>query len=166
MGDGLRRQDVLGDYPREGGRAGEGKRESIYQFYETASHGSPAANRQAYLRLLIKTSSARAAAWGVTDTGRHLAQYILDAVHEQYYAENGKSISLYPVEMLADRFLNTRDFELYRKELAAFLRPYVSSTRKSRKTWTRSSMGCAKAPRRNAAIAAIACGGFTTNTST
>ena len=59
---------------------------------------------------------------GVTDTGRTMTQYILDAVHEQYYAENGKSISLYPVEMLADRFLNTRDFELYRKELAAFLK--------------------------------------------
>ena len=102
--------------------AGKGKRESIYQFYEDGI-ARKSSGKSRGIFVVVKTLVGQGSGTvGVTDTGRTMTQYILDAVHEQYYAENGKSISLYPVEMLADRFLNTRDFELYRKELAAFLK--------------------------------------------
>ncbi len=48
---------------------------------------------------------------GVTDTGRKLTEYILDAVQDQYHGETGRTISVYPVEVLADRF--EKDLELY-----------------------------------------------------
>ena len=50
-----------------------------------------------------------------------MTEYILDAVHEQYEKENGKTISLYPVEMLADRF-EQKDFDRYQKDLKRFLK--------------------------------------------
>lgn len=58
---------------------------------------------------------------GLTDKGRRLSEYILDAAKEQIRAELGKNISLYPVELLADRFIS-KDIDLYRKKLAGFLR--------------------------------------------
>ena len=42
---------------------------------------------------------------GLTDKGRRLTEYILDAAKEQLQAETGKNISLYPAELLADRFI-------------------------------------------------------------
>ena len=55
--------------------------------------------------------------------------------------------------------MNTRDFELYRKELAAFL--CLSFLRRGRAEDLDTFLnGLREAPRRNAAIAAIACGGF------
>jgi hypothetical protein len=58
---------------------------------------------------------------GLHDGGRMLVEYILDAIKEQLWAELGKNVSLYPAELLADRFM-TRDQERYRKDLAKFLR--------------------------------------------
>src|SRR5262249_49911608 len=58
---------------------------------------------------------------GVSDTGRSMTEYVLDAVQEQFLAENGRTISLYPQEMLADRFEGD-EFERYRKDLAKFLK--------------------------------------------
>jgi hypothetical protein len=58
---------------------------------------------------------------GLADKGRRLAEYILDAAKEQILGELGKNISLYPVELLADRFI-TEDLERYRKDLSKFLR--------------------------------------------
>src|SRR5262249_29057367 len=58
---------------------------------------------------------------GVSDTGRSMTEYILDAVQEQFLAENGRTISLYPEEMLADRF-EKDDFERYKKDLARYLK--------------------------------------------
>ncbi len=37
-------------------------------------------------------------------------------------SRNGNSLPFYPVEMLAERFLNTEDFELYKGRLAGFLK--------------------------------------------
>ena len=58
---------------------------------------------------------------GVSDTGRSMTEYILDAVGEQFLAENDRTISLYPEEMLADRF-EKEDFERYKKDLAKYLK--------------------------------------------
>jgi len=59
---------------------------------------------------------------GLQDTGRPLTEYVLDAVAEQFFLENGRSLPLYPTEILAKRFLTTGDFDLYRRELAKFLK--------------------------------------------
>ena len=60
-------------------------------------------------------------AMGVTERGRRLGEYIIDAVKEQLQVETGKNLSLYPVELLADRFLKD-DLDLYRQKLKKFLR--------------------------------------------
>ena len=46
---------------------------------------------------------------------------ILDAIKEQLQAETGKNLSLYPVERLADRFVND-DLDRYRNDLKKFLK--------------------------------------------
>jgi hypothetical protein len=48
-------------------------------------------------------------------------EYILDVAKEQLQAETGKNLSLYPVEILADRFL-PKDLERYRTDLRKFLK--------------------------------------------
>jgi hypothetical protein len=53
--------------------------------------------------------------------GGRLTDYILDAVKEQLQLELGRNVSLYPAELLADRFLNV-DQDRYRGELKKFLR--------------------------------------------
>lgn len=101
--------------------AGKGKRESIYQFYENGL-AKKSSGKAKGIFVVVKTLVGQGGGTiGVTDTGRRMTEYILDAVHDQYYAENGKSISLYPVELLADRF-EKKDFQLYQKELAKFLK--------------------------------------------
>ena len=58
---------------------------------------------------------------GLVDKGKRLSVYILEAVKEQLQLELGKNLSLYPVELLADRFL-TEDLDRYRKDLKKFLK--------------------------------------------
>ena len=98
----------------------KGKRESIYQFYENGL-AKKSSGKSKGIFVAVKTLVGQGGGTiGVTDTGRKLTEYILDAVQDQYYAENGKPISLYPVEVLADRF--EPKIELYHKELAKFLK--------------------------------------------
>ncbi len=101
--------------------AGKGKRESIYQFYENGIARKSGAKSKGIF-VAVKTLVGQGGGTvSVNDTGRSLAEYILDAVQEQFLAENGRTISLYPVEMLADRFLD-EDYELLHKKLASFLK--------------------------------------------
>ena len=58
---------------------------------------------------------------GLADKGRR-CWYILDAAKEQIQIELGKNISLYPAELLADRFIN-EDLERYRKDSPSFSDP-------------------------------------------
>jgi hypothetical protein len=53
--------------------------------------------------------------------GRELSAYILDAAKDQLQVETGKNLSLYPVEILADRFM-TKDVDRYRNDLRKFLK--------------------------------------------
>lgn len=98
----------------------KGKRESVYQFYENGlAKKSTGKSRGVFVA--VKTLVGQGGGTiGVTDTGRKLTEYILDAVQDQYHAENGKPISIYPVEVLADRFES--ELDLYRKSLAKFLK--------------------------------------------
>ena len=63
------------------------------------------------VKTLVGTGSGTV---GVPDTGRRLVEYILDAAKEQLQAEVGKNLSLYPTELLADRFLKD-DLDRYRR---------------------------------------------------
>jgi hypothetical protein len=58
---------------------------------------------------------------GMVEKGRRLAEYVLDAVKDQLQAELGKNVSLYPVELLADRFVS-QDLDRYRNDMRKFLR--------------------------------------------
>jgi len=100
--------------------AGKGKRESLYNFYESGI-AKKSSGKSKGIFVVVKTLVGQGGGTiGVSDTGRSMTEYILDAVHDQYEKENGKSISLYPVEMLADRF-EQKDFDRYQKDLKKFL---------------------------------------------
>jgi hypothetical protein len=98
----------------------KGKRESIYQFYDSGL-AKKSTGKSRGIFVAVKTLVGQGGGTiGVTDTGRKLTEYILDAVQDQYYAENGKPISVYPVEVLADRFES--ELDLYYKPLSKFLK--------------------------------------------
>jgi hypothetical protein len=98
----------------------KGKRESLYQFYESGL-AKKSTGKSKGIFVAVKTLVGQGSGTiGVTDTGRKLTEYILDAVQDQYQAETGKSISVYPVELLADRF--EHEIDRYRKDLGKFLK--------------------------------------------
>lgn len=102
-------------------KAGLGRRESLYNFYESGL--AKKAQESKGIFVAVKTLVGQGGgAIGVGDTGRALTEYVLDAVAEQFYLETGRSLPLYPTEILAERFLNTDDFDLYRRDLAKFLK--------------------------------------------
>jgi hypothetical protein len=101
-------------------KAGLGRRESLYNFYESGL----AKKTQESKGILVAVTTLvghGGGTIGMDDTGRKLSEYVLDAVAEQFYLENGRSLPLYPTEILAERFLNTDDFDRYRRDLARFL---------------------------------------------
>lgn len=101
-------------------KAKKGKRESLYQFYDSGL-AKKSTGKSRGIFVAVKTLVGQGGGTiGVTDTGRKLTEYILDAVQDQYHAENGKTLSVYPVEVLADRF--EQDIERYRKDLGKFLK--------------------------------------------
>jgi len=98
----------------------KGKRESLHQFYDSGL-AKKSTGKSKGIFVAVKTLVGQGGGTiGVTDTGRKLTEYILDAVQDQYHAETGKPISVYPVELLADRF--EQDIERYRKDLGKFLK--------------------------------------------
>ncbi len=100
---------------------GRGKRESLYRFWEDGLESKSGKGMKGifvFVKTLVGTGSGTV---GLDDKGRRLTEYILDAVKEQMQVELGKNISLYPVELLADRFISD-DIAHYRKDLAKFLR--------------------------------------------
>lgn len=101
--------------------AGQGKRESLYHFYED---GLAKKNRESKgIFVAVKTLVGYGGGGvGLANAESSLRDYILDAVSEQFALENGHSIPIYPTQILADRFLNSDDFELYRPRLAKFLK--------------------------------------------
>lgn len=101
-------------------KAGRGKRESLYQFWEDGLEAK--STKQKGVFVIVKTLvGAGGGTVGLTDKGQRLSEYILDAAKEQIQAELGKNLSLYPTELLADRFIN-EDLDRYRGDLRKFLR--------------------------------------------
>jgi hypothetical protein len=102
-------------------KSGMGRRESLYYFYE---NGLAKKNRESKgVFVAVKTLVGQGGGGiGLGDTTKSLTEYILDTVADQFYLETGRSLPLYPAELLAERFLNTDDFDRYRRDLARFLK--------------------------------------------
>jgi hypothetical protein len=99
---------------------GRGKRESIYRFWEEGLE-SKASTGQKGIFVIVKTLvGAGGGVVGISKKGRRLIEYILDAAKEQMQIELGKNLSIYPAEILADRFLK-EDYDRLRNELKKFL---------------------------------------------
>ena len=68
----------------------KGKRESIYNFYENGL-AKKSSGKSKGIFVAVKTLVGQGGGTiGVTDTGRKLTEYILDAVQDQYHAETGQ----------------------------------------------------------------------------
>ena len=117
----LGRKEAWDIIKRKEEASGRGRRESLYRFWEEGIEAK-SSNESKGIFVIVKTLvGAGSGTVGLADKGRRLAEYILDAAKEQIQIELGKNISLYPAELLADRFIN-EDLERYRKDLAKFLR--------------------------------------------
>jgi len=102
-------------------KAGRGKRESLFQFWEEgirAKSSKPGKGLFVIVKTLVGVGGGTI---GMSDKGRELSAYILDATKEQLQVETGKNLSLYPAEVLADRFI-LRDLDRYRNDLRKFLK--------------------------------------------
>jgi len=101
--------------------AQRGKRDSLFRFWEEGlEEKSKGANKGIFV--IVKTLVGQGSGTvGLADKGRKLTEYILDAAKEQLKVELGKNVSLYPAELLADRFLK-EDLDLLRNKLRKFLR--------------------------------------------
>ncbi|MGV8120120.1 MAG: hypothetical protein AB2L14_10215 [Candidatus Xenobiia bacterium LiM19] len=102
-------------------KAGRGKRESLFRFWEEGLDAKSSNGKKGFFVIVKTLVGVGEGTVGVQDTGRNLIDYIIDAVKDQIFAELGKNISLYPVELLADRFLK-EDLERYRDDLKKFLK--------------------------------------------
>lgn len=101
--------------------AGRGKRETIYRFWEEGLEAKSGKGKKGIFVIVKTLVGAGGGTVGLTDKGQRLSEYILDATKEQLQLETCKNLSLYPTELLADRFLS-EDLDRYRKDLGKFLR--------------------------------------------
>jgi hypothetical protein len=102
-------------------KAGLGKRESLFNFYETGLAKKVKSGRGIFVAVKTLVGFGGGGV-GLVNAERSLEDYVLDAVSEQFYLETGRSLPIYPTQILADRFLNTDDFDLFRARLAKFLK--------------------------------------------
>ncbi|MDD5368131.1 MAG: hypothetical protein PHQ40_03520 [Anaerolineaceae bacterium] len=101
-------------------KAGKGKRESLFSFFENGLAKKTQESKGVFVavKTLVGQGGGNA---GLAGAEKTLADYVLDAVGEQFYLENDRSLPLYPTEILAERFLQN-DLERYSRDLAKFLK--------------------------------------------
>ncbi|MDT4896817.1 MAG: hypothetical protein QOH25_1894 [Acidobacteriota bacterium] len=102
-------------------KAERGKRESIFRFWEEGLEAKSSKGKKGVFVIVKTLVGAGGGAIGLNEQGQRLTEYILEAAREQLRFELGKNISLYPSELLADRFI-AKDLDLYRPKLKKFLR--------------------------------------------
>ena len=102
-------------------KAGRGKRESLARFWDEGIKSKSAADKKGIFVIVKTLVGSGGGTIGYDETGRRLSEYIIDAAKEQLHKELGKNISLYPVELLADRFMK-KDLERYKNDLKKFLK--------------------------------------------
>ena len=101
--------------------AARGKRESIYRFWEEGLEGKNAGVQKGIFVIARTLVGVGSGTVGLQTGGQRLTEYILEAAKDQLLLETGKNLSLYPAELLADRFIS-EDLDLYRPKLKKFLR--------------------------------------------
>jgi len=102
-------------------KAGRGKRETLFRFWEDGLEAKSAKGKRGIFVIVKTLVGAGGGTIGLNEKGQRLSEYILDAAKEQLQAELGKNLSLYPTENLADRFLK-EDLDRYRNDLKKFLK--------------------------------------------
>jgi len=102
-------------------KAGRGKRDSLYRFWEEGIAAKSSKGNKGIFVIVKTLVGAGGGVVGVDTQGRRLTEYIIDAAKEQIQIELGKNLSLYPAELLADRFVSD-DLERYRQDLKKFLK--------------------------------------------
>lgn len=100
-------------------KASRGKRESLAQFWDDGLKSKNTEGKGIFVVAKTLVGSGGGTV-GYDEPGRRLSEYILDAVKDQLQKETGKNISLYPVELLCDRFLE-KDLSRYYNDLKQFL---------------------------------------------
>ena len=105
-------------------KAGRGKRESLHRFWEEGIEGKSGGGKEGHLchredAVLVFVAVATLAF--LLNKRQAAGRLIVDAAKNKLQAEVGKNLSLYPVELLADRFLK-EDVDRYRNDLQKFLR--------------------------------------------
>ena len=101
-------------------KAGRGKREALYQFWEDGLKAKNTDGKKGIFVIVMTLVGVGGGTVGTANKGGRLAEYILDAAKKQIQAELGRNLSLYPTELLADKFLADQD--LYRDRLKKFLK--------------------------------------------
>lgn len=102
-------------------KAGKGKRESLYQFWEEGLAAKSSKGKKGIFVIVTTLVGVGGGTVGLTDKGGRLTEYILNAAKQQMLLELGKNLSLYPTELLADKFISDH-LDLYRDRLKKFLR--------------------------------------------
>jgi hypothetical protein len=117
----LGRKDAWDIVSEKEKKSGRGKRETLYRFWEEGLEAKSSKGNKGIFVIVKTLVGTGGGTIGLNDKGQRLTEYILEAAKEQIQLEIGKNISLYPVELLADRFLN-EDLERYRNDLRKFLK--------------------------------------------
>ncbi len=112
---------------------GKGKRDSLYYFYENGLKKKTQETRGLLVAVKTLVGQGGGSGSGLSGSEKNLADYILEAVGEQYFIENGHSLPLYPTEILAERFLQ-QDLERYSRDLSKFLQDPKYFDEESRET--------------------------------
>lgn len=102
-------------------KEGRGRRESLYRFWEEGLEAKSSGGKKGIFVIVKTLVGSGGGTVGLSEKGRRLTEYILDAAKEQIQLELGKNLSLYPAELLADRFLS-EDLDRYRNDLKKFLK--------------------------------------------
>jgi hypothetical protein len=102
-------------------KLGKGKRDSLYYFYENGLKKKTQETKGMLVAVKTLVGQGGTNSSGLSGSEKNLADYVLEAVGEQYYVENGHTLPLYPTEILAERFLQN-DLERYSQELGKFLK--------------------------------------------
>ncbi len=119
---GLGDKDIWEQVQEKEEKIGRGRRESLYRFWEEGIREKGLHGKRGILVVAKTLVGSGGGTVGMTGSNQQrLIDYIIEATREQLRIELNKNISLYPVELLADRFLK-EDLERYCGDLKKFLR--------------------------------------------
>ncbi|MBI9046675.1 MAG: hypothetical protein JEZ06_19445, partial [Anaerolineaceae bacterium] len=100
-------------------KSGLGRRESIYSFYENGLKRKNETTKGILVAVKTLVGSGSGGI-GLENAEKSLTEHILDAVSEQLKIETGRSLPIYPTQILANRFME-EDFHRYKEDLKTYL---------------------------------------------